>query len=355
MRRLLVKIEECFAAAERFLARVGDVGRRRLRIHILLGRRFRRGVPEIVEIFAVYFRRAEEVDVRLRAFLICCACGNAQRVDEEVKAFLREAEAKILVFLGHHKIVAGVVRRDPRLAALHLVIDLIHDIRLYERLLLDELVGRGAQLVLVARVERIPEHGFRDREGVARVIEHQNLSGVFAVPEKIPAADVLFVHIGAVVDDADRAPGVGDGVEVVGVVGGILIRLVYVPVVRNVVKVQRQEQPLVDQPADHIVGRNDDVIRRAAGLELGIHRLVRVERHVIHMNARRLLEGGIDIDVTVRAVGNILAPVVDVDRAGSGVRLGCGEQRGAQQQCKHERDHTLFHALAPFFPNTPRA
>ena len=73
------------------------------------------------------------------------------------------------------------------------------------------------------------------------------------------------------------------------------------------------------------------------------------------MNARRLLEGGIDIDVAVRAVGNVLAPVVDVDRAGSGVRLGCGEQRGAQQQCKHERDHTLFHALAPFFPNTPRA
>ena len=43
--------------AERFLARVGDVGRRRLRIHILLGRRFRRGIAEIVKIFAVHFSK----------------------------------------------------------------------------------------------------------------------------------------------------------------------------------------------------------------------------------------------------------------------------------------------------------
>ena len=355
MRRLLVKIEECFAAAERFLARVGDVGRRRLRIHILLGRRFRRGIAEIVKIFAVHFRRAEEVDVSLRTFLVRCARGDAQRVDEEVEALLREAEAKILVFPDHHKIVAGVVRRDPRLAALHLVIDLVHDVGLHERLLLDELVGRSAQLVLVARVGRIPEHRFRDGESVARIIEHQNLPGVLAVPEKIPTADVLFVHIGAVVDDADGAPGIRNGVEVIGVVGGIFVRLVHVLIVRDVVKVERQKQSLVDQPTDHIVGRDDDIVGRATGLELGIHRFVRVERHVIHMDARCLLEGGVDIDVAVRAVGNVLAPVVDVDRVGSGVRFRRGDQHRAYEQREHKREHTLFHALAPFFPNTPRA
>ena len=73
------------------------------------------------------------------------------------------------------------------------------------------------------------------------------------------------------------------------------------------------------------------------------------------MDARRLLEGGVDIDVAVRAVGNVLAPVVDVDRVGSGVRLRRRDQHSAYEQREHKREHTLFHAFAPFFPNTPRA
>ena len=73
------------------------------------------------------------------------------------------------------------------------------------------------------------------------------------------------------------------------------------------------------------------------------------------MDARRLLEGGVDIDVAVRAVGNVLAPVVDVDRVGSGVRFRRGDQHRAYEQREHKREHTLFHAFAPFFPNTPRA
>ena len=255
------------------------------------------------------------------------------------------AEAKVGIFLHHRQVIACVVGGGPCLAALHLVKDLVHDPALKDGLLLREQVGTVFQLVKILGVHAIAEQRLGDGECVTGIVEHQQFSGVFAVPEAAPAFGVLVRDIVPIVDQTDRAPCVRDGVQVLRVIGLITERLVDVGVVRDVREIERLEHILLDELCNHIVGGDDDVVAGAAGLELGVHGLVGVEGQIIDVDACRLLKGGDHVQRIVRAVGDILAPVVDCDLfTGGGDRLR--QQGRDQHECQQERKDSLFHARA---------
>ena len=80
----------------------------------------------------------------------------------------------------------GVVGGDGRLAADHLVEDLVHDVGLHQQLLVLEGFGRLAQLFLARRgSSNSPSLFSAMRERVARVVEHQD----FAESTSRPTAD----------------------------------------------------------------------------------------------------------------------------------------------------------------------
>ena len=179
--------------------------------------------------------------------------------------------------------------------------------------MLHQFLGALAKGGFVGGVEAVAQERLGNGEGVAVVVEHQDFSGVLAVPQKIPAACVGLVHILAVVDDAHGAPGVGHGVAIFRVIGGVAEGLIHVLVVGNVVEIERLKHVLFNEAADHIVRGDDDVVAGAAGFELGVEALVAVVGEVVHMNAGGLLEGRDHIQGAVGAVGDILSPVVDGD------------------------------------------
>ena len=273
------------------------------------------------------------------------ALRDADRVDKEVEALLRQQKCQIGVLLHHIEVVAGVIRRDPCLATLHLVEDLIHDIRLHQVLFLAELLRSGGKLVRVFGVDAQTQLKLRDGKCVARIVKHEDLAGVGGIPQKLPAGDVLLPDVARVVDNADAAPGIGDGVAAFGIVGGVAEALVEIGGVGDIGIVQRFEHILRDQLFDHIVRREDDVEGRAAGLELGVHTLVAVKGHIVDLDvgvSRFKLRD--DVDALVRAVGDILAPVIDIDRHGFVCGLNrCGKDGQKQQRREDQRGHTLLH------------
>src|SRR5699024_9178043 len=131
------------------------------------------------------------------------------------------------------------------------------------------------------------------------------------VPQVGPGGRGL-VHHGGVVDDAGGAEHIGDAVGVLRVVVGVAVALVDQGKVGDVVEVQGQQHPLVDHLGHHIVGGDDDVVAGRARFELGIHRLVGVEGGVVDADGGEPLKGVHHVDAAVRAVGDVFAPVVDV-------------------------------------------
>ena len=255
------------------------------------------------------------------------------------------AEAEIGVFLDHGQIVARVIGGRPGFAALHAVKDLVHDVALQDRGLRGEQIGAVFELLLVLGVEAVAQHRLGNGERVARIVKHQELALVLGVPQAGPALRVFLRDVVLVIDQADRAPGIGDGIGVLRVIGLIAEGLVNVFVVRDVGKVQRLEHILGDQLGDHIVGRDDDVERRTAGFELGVHRLVGIKGQVVDLDAGLLLKGLDHVQTFVRAVGDILAPVIDRDLVGCGVD---GQGKGAEQKRERQQEgkDSLFHARA---------
>lgn len=245
------------------------------------------------------------------------------------------AEAQIGIFLDHGQVVARVIGSCPGFAALHAVKDLVHDVALQNRGLRGQQVGAVFKLLLVLRVEAVAQHGFRNGKRVARVIEHQKLALILGVPQARPAFRILVRNVVFVVDQTDRAPCVGNGVGVFRVVRLIAEGFVNISVVRDIGKVQRLEHVLGNELGDHVIGRNDHVERCAAGLELGVHGLVGVERQIIDLDARLFLERLDHVQTVIRAVGDVLAPVVDGDLIGGGVH---GQGSGTEQQNERQQN-----------------
>ena len=132
------------------------------------------------------------------------------------------------------QIVAGIVGCYPRLLALHLVVDLVHDIALYQGLLLDELICCAAKLVLIFGVNIYAKQQLGDRKSVAGVIEHEDLAGIFFVPEQIPRTEVCLVNILFIIDKPHSAPCVRHGIFIIRVKGRIFVRLIDKLIVGNV-------------------------------------------------------------------------------------------------------------------------
>ena len=151
----------------------------------------------------------------------------------------------------------------------------------------------------------------RDGVRIPAVVEHQDIACVLFIPQVGPAGG-RFVHHGGVIDDAGGAKHIRHRVFIGGVVVGVAVDFVDVLEVGDVVKVQLCKHPLRDHLGDHIVRRDDDIVIRRAGFQLGVERLIRIKGGVVDVDAGQLLEGIHHVYAVVRAVGDIFTPVVDV-------------------------------------------
>lgn len=174
--------------------------------------------------------------------------------------------------------------------------------------------GAGLKLGGVGGVHGVAQQILGNAEGIPGVVEHQDLPGVLFIPQQLPAGDIGLVHVLAVVDDAGGAPGVGYGELVLRVKGHAAVAGVNILGVGDIVVVQLLKHTLLAHPADHIVGGDDHVHGDAAVFQLGIHGLVGIEGGVLNLDVGVLLLELCDhIDGAIVSLGDILAPVVDVD------------------------------------------
>ena len=146
----------------------------------------------------------------------------------------------------------------------------------------------------------------------------QDLALVLGVPHEVPVTCVGLIHLVGVVDHADHAVGIGDGVGVVRVVVEAAELVFDVLVVGDVVEVQGQEHVLVGQTCDHVVRGDDDIVAHGPALELGVHVLVAGIGGVVDVDLFAVgllipgLEGFHGVQGAVGAVGDVFAPVVNV-------------------------------------------
>ena len=301
----------------RVLAHVVDI------LRVVIHEPVRRGVVDILGVGHGGLAAEHEVDEALGQLLIPAACRDAHGVNEVVRVFgvVKLQIHAVGLCVAHREVVACVVGGHGGLAGLHHVVDLIHDVALDERALVDECLQCLLPVGVVGRVDvdAGAVHGRAER--VARVVELQDVAGVFRVPHQIPAAGVGLVHDIGVVDHAHDAVGVRNGVGVVGVIVQAAEVLGDILIVRDVVVVERQEHVLGFHARDHVVRRDDHVVAHGAALELGIHVLVAGVGVIVDLDGHAVgrlvpvLERGDGVERIVRAVGDIFAPVVDVEHA----------------------------------------
>ena len=224
--------------------------------------------------------------------------------------------------------------------------------------MLFQLFQRKAPGGLVVRVDLIPkaEIVHRGAEGITAVVELQDIARVFFVPQQIPRADILLVHHRGVIDDTDHTVQIGNGIIAVPVTVQVRIVIRVLKSVQNVADrgnvavIQLGKQVLVNEALDHIVRGDDHVIVDRAGGDLGVHRLVAGIRRVVYLYALAgfleipLLEHFVYVKRALRAVGDILAPVVNVQRGD--IACAClfcttakrnGKREGEQRQGKKKR------------------
>ena len=238
-------------------------------------------------------------------------------VNPDIRAFLRNhvLEVKVcagsLDFLLDIEHLAGVDDCERCLAADHLIANLVNHIGLHERLLGNQLVLDGLELGLVGRVDVVAEELLADHEGIADRVLHENVVLVLRVPEVGPAGRRLgFRHHRGVVEDADRAPAVGNRVLVLGVkaLGLFEVLRVDVLVVRDLIEVDRLNEILLNHLLDDVVGGADHIVLDCARLNDREHLLVGLESVVDDLDAGLFLELLHDI------FADVLAPVVDIER-----------------------------------------
>ena len=244
---------------------------------------------------------------------------NAHGVHEPVAALLRDHKGEILVVLQHGQVVAGVIGADGGVAALQLLIDLIHDERLIDAVFLrvrQQLEGLP-QLTSIGGVQGIAQVQQGGGHGVPGVAEHQDVSGIPGIEHGAPAGDGL-VHHGGVVDDAHGAPGIGDGVLVLRIIGQVFEAVGDLFKVGDVAVVQFREHILLNELGDHVVGGDDDVVVPGAAFQQGVEGLVALRRLIVDHDAGLFLKLGDQLLV------DILAPAAHIDH-GLGVG-GAGQQ-----------------------------
>ena len=260
----------------------------------------------------------------------------------------RTVELQIRVFLHHGQIISGVIRRDPGFLVFHCVKNLVHHVLLHHGLLLHQLGRALPQLGLIGSVYIITKQILRNSEGIPGVIEHQDLIGILFVPQQFPTGHILFGHVFAVVDDTDGTPGIGNGILVLRIIRHVPEALVNILVIGDVIEVQLHEHPFLPHSADHIIGGDDHIHGNTAIGKLGVHDLVGVEGGVLHMDIGILfLKRGDHIQRIVVALGNILSPVINVQRCfltAAGSKHGGTACKQADGQAKR---HNSFH----FYPS----
>ena len=207
----------------------------------------------------------------------------------------------------------------------------------------------------------------RNGVGVAAVVEHQDIARVLLIPQVGPAGGCL-VHHGGIIDNAGGAEHIRHSIGIFRVIVRVAVFLVDLLEVGDVVVIQRLEHSLVDHLGDHIVRRDDHVVIGSTGFQFGVHGLVGVEGCVVHLDAGELLEGRHHIHAVIRTVGDILAPVVDVQgdvlalEAGPVIvarhrdifcdfdGAGCkGRQSAADRHCQREQQNrqSFHHTPSP--------
>src|SRR5699024_1427433 len=200
-----------------------------------------------------------------------------------------------------------VVGGDGGVASLHDLEDLVHHLALVHA----PVPGVGNKLIglpdlgLVGGVHGVAQIVQGDAEGVPGVVDEQHVPGGGVVEHDAPAGDGL-IHHGGVVDDAQGAPGVGHGVQVLRVVGQVLEPVVDLLKVGDLAVIQGLEHILLDELRDHIVRGDDDVVAGAAGLQRGVELLVAGRGPVVDLNA------GLRLEVLDKTFVDILAPAAYV-------------------------------------------
>ena len=89
-----------------------------------------------------------------------------------------------------------------------------------------------------------------------------------------------------VVGEAGRAPEIRYAVRIAGVERRVAELRCDVAEIRQFAMIQRDQSPLLDQDAHHVIGRHHDVIVARTRRQLFHHRLVRVIDIELHLDAR---------------------------------------------------------------------
>ena len=270
------------------------------------------GVADVLGVCLADICLAHEVDEHLCSFLMLTGSRNGHAVHRQHAALLREHPCKVGVVIDHGDGIAGVVHADGCLAADHLIEDLVHDVCLHQRLLRLEFLHHLVHFFGRLRVDVVAALKRSYGVGIAAVVEHQDIACVLLVPQISPAGG-CFVHHGGIINDAGGTEHVGHSVGILRIVIRIHIFLIDLFEVRDIVVVQRLEHPLGDHFRHHVIRRNDHIVVGCTGLELGVHGFVGVKGSIVHLDAGELLKRRHHIHAVVRTVGDILAPVVNVD------------------------------------------
>ena len=176
-----------------------------------------------------------------------------------------------------------------------------------------QLIGAGLKLCPVGGVDAVTQQILGNAKGIPGIVDHQDLAGILFVPQQFPTGHVCLVNILGVVQNTHSAPGIGNGVLVLRVVGGVLELVIHILEVGDVFVVQLQEHIGFDHPVDHIIGGDDHVHGDAAVAQLGEQSLVGLVIGHIDLDVGVLFfKGSDDVQGTVGTVGHIHTPVLHI-------------------------------------------
>ena len=222
----------------------------------------------------------------MRGLDVLCGFRNDYIVKPDIAALIRNGIGKIGILVDAAESVPGVNHGHGRLAVDHGGAHVICAESLAQWFLRDQHVARLRNFALVARVEIVAQHFQRDADGVANAVVHPDLSCVFLIPEDLPAGDRLFDYRG-VVENADRAPHVGQGVGVAGIkgVGDRELVLGDVLCVRNLFHIERQQHVVCNQLLNDVFRGETHVVNAVGGTKLDQHFLIARHFHIVDGDA----------------------------------------------------------------------